>query len=460
MLNYLRPTIIVLLALAAVSLSGAISAQTLVGLVSWWPGDGNADDIVDGNPGTLHGGATFAPGKVGQAFSLDGVDDFVQVAHNPNLDPGIGPFSIAAWVKTMPSTGTIVSKYECGQSCPSRVANSLYTMFVTNGGRLQVRLRDSDARGGIQILTGATFIADGNFHHVVMLRDMAASELRIYLDGALDASAALVATGAIKDDDGEADPFLIGAAFIGGQTTKHNFFSGLIDEVQFYNRALSESEIQALSDTDGDGVPDVADNCPNDPNPDQTDTDDDGFGDGCDDDDDNDGTPDGDDACPFDRNEDTDSDGDGICDNADNCPSVSNADQADTDGDGMGDACDDSDGDGVVDADDQCPGTPQGESVNENGCSTAQLGVILTPKPTPTPTPAALSAVQLPTAGGLPPSDGGNSLTPLLYILLAGAAPAVAAALAVTRWRLSAISTRVIGTRDGQDGGWTWGSGT
>ena len=38
------------------------------GLVSWWPGDGNADDIADANPGTLVGSVTFAPGKVGQAF--------------------------------------------------------------------------------------------------------------------------------------------------------------------------------------------------------------------------------------------------------------------------------------------------------------------------------------------------------------------------------------------------------
>ena len=46
-------------------------------LVSWWPGDGDAADIQGGNNGTLQGGAAFAPGMVDQAFSLDGVDDFV-----------------------------------------------------------------------------------------------------------------------------------------------------------------------------------------------------------------------------------------------------------------------------------------------------------------------------------------------------------------------------------------------
>src|SRR5262249_14080018 len=56
------------------------------GLVSWWPGDGNANDIQDGNNGTLQGGATFAAGKVGQAFSFDGASGSVVVPDSPSLD--------------------------------------------------------------------------------------------------------------------------------------------------------------------------------------------------------------------------------------------------------------------------------------------------------------------------------------------------------------------------------------
>src|SRR3990170_6776643 len=52
-----------------------------------------------------------------------------------------------------------------------------------------------------------------------------------------------------------------------------------------------------------------------------------------------------------------DHDGDTIDDAVDNCPDVANEDQADTDGDGVGDACEpDSDGDGVIDDFDVCPG--------------------------------------------------------------------------------------------------------
>jgi hypothetical protein len=90
------------------------------------------------------------------------------------------------------------------------------------------------------------------------------------------------------------------------------------------------------SDSDGDGVPDSADNCPTRANPDQKNTDGDAAGDACDTDADNDGVLDKDAAFnPLPPPQ------------GDNCPLVANPGQADMDGDGIGDACDpDADGDG------------------------------------------------------------------------------------------------------------------
>lgn len=94
-------------------------------------------------------------------------------------------------------------------------------------------------------------------------------------------------------------------------------------------------------DSDQDGVSDIVDNCENDSNADQADFDSDGIGDACDPDNDNDGVDDVDDNCQFVYNSgQTDSDGDGVGDACDNAPNDSNPDQADADGDGVGDVAD------------------------------------------------------------------------------------------------------------------------
>jgi Thrombospondin type 3 repeat len=108
----------------------------------------------------------------------------------------------------------------------------------------------------------------------------------------------------------------------------------------------------ALSDIDLDGVLDINDNCPLVANEDQLDSDNDGYGDVCM----LDGyiTP----CCGPECN--LDSDGDNIPDRYDTCPAQFNtdADNIDTDRDGVGDVCDqltDSDEDGIPDAEDNCP---------------------------------------------------------------------------------------------------------
>ena len=135
--------------------------------------------------------------------------------------------------------------------------------------------------------------------------------------------------------------------------------SGLISQEGGTSSASLIAVVQQhCVDNDADGVCDETDNCPGIANPDQADSDHDGRGDACD-------------ACPLDPA--NDSDGDGVCGNVDNCPTTANADQADADHDGIGDACDlDGDNDGVDDPDDHCPGTTDGP-VDADGCSITQL---------------------------------------------------------------------------------------
>ncbi|MCI5163656.1 MAG: hypothetical protein D3917_16900 [Candidatus Electrothrix sp. AX5] len=147
-------------------------------------------------------------------------------------------------------------------------------------------------------------------------------------------------------------------------------------------------------DQDDDGVVDSKDNCPETPNADQEDMDDDGFGDACDSDIDGDGIVDDEDRCPWvasQNNDDLDGDGLGdICDDdidgdkianeEDNCPLGINENQADFDSDGKGDACDlDDDNDGIEDSDDNCAGTQSDVLIDGEGCSSTQRFMLICP---------------------------------------------------------------------------------
>jgi hypothetical protein len=124
-------------------------------------------------------------------------------------------------------------------------------------------------------------------------------------------------------------------------------------------------QCDVANDGDCDGIPNVIDNCPDVPNPDQLDDDFDGFGNACDED-------------TFGCNTAQDADCDGILNATDNCPVTSNTDQLDTDGDGVGDACDnclltpnpdqaDPDGDGVGTFCDNCPNNANTDQVDTDG---------------------------------------------------------------------------------------------
>lgn len=219
------------LTIEAASFSGLESVPPPAGLVGWWPGDGNANDIQGTNDGTLQGGATFAPGKVGQAFMLDGIDDSVDLGGWFNLQT----FTIEMWVKAGAS-----------QVQNADILDNNHTAFrswVVQYGNVGTQYHwcatqsSSTYCGVVLNLTPATW------QHLAITVD-ASHVNQVYLDGALVGS--VTDNGPIVYDGSQ---FLrIGRWGGGGRN-----WNGQIDELAIYNRSLTASEIEAISNAGSAG---------------------------------------------------------------------------------------------------------------------------------------------------------------------------------------------------------------
>lgn len=197
------------------------------GMVGWWPGDGNANDIVGGNNGTLTGGATFAPGMVGQAFSLNGPTSGVIIGNPPALQ--LQNFTIDAWIKR--ASATQITLDSSVGSCCGQIfgyGSNGYILGILNDGHLYLSKTD------INVVDSTITVTDTNFHHVAVTKT--GSTVVFYVDGVADIAPAY-------------DPgftFNTNAAIGVRSDTLPTSFFGLIDEVEVFNRALAPQEIQAV----------------------------------------------------------------------------------------------------------------------------------------------------------------------------------------------------------------------
>lgn len=224
----------------------AVCVTAPSGLVSWWTGDGQAGDIIGGNDGTLKNGATFAAGKVGLAFSLDGVDDHVLIGNPADLQ--LQDFTIDAWVKldtldfVTPFDPAIFEYGHLGYGFAIARASGFDSSGVGGAGTVvggrDLFLTRVDHSG----VSAGLAITDTNLHHVAVTKS--GGTVIFYLDG-------VAATVPKSYDPGFS--FATDAA-IGIRTDiGDNPFPGSIDEVEFYNRPLSASEIQAIFNAGSDG---------------------------------------------------------------------------------------------------------------------------------------------------------------------------------------------------------------
>jgi hypothetical protein len=225
------------LALFLIAGCGSVArAQTCVtppaGLISWYRGQNNANDSSgNGNHGTPQGGATFAAGKVGQAFSLDGSDDSVVAPATAAL---VSSFTVEAWINPSSLASNPVV-FERGGSTVDRIGLQLLTSG-TIGGYM-------DSNSGFNVSGGS--IPINGFTHIAYVLNDAANSASLYVNGVLVASASET-----RSPNGGLGPLTIGNSPLSGFV---DFFVGLVDELSIYNRALSASEISDIFNADTAG---------------------------------------------------------------------------------------------------------------------------------------------------------------------------------------------------------------
>lgn len=256
---------------------------TPAGLISWWPGDGDAADIHGLNSGS-HNGVSFVPGVVDQAFSFDGVDDYVEVADAANLQLA-ADLTIDFWVK--PAATQIlyanIFRKEAGVNSGfgiemNNIANSNQYYAWWKSPNLPVATFQCTSP-----TTELFSLTPNVWQHVAFVKD--GDTRLIYIDGVNIPGATCVGTDAAIQTNNA--PIRIGK-----WAGPFRAWEGELDEIDLFNRALTANEIEDIyildtagkckvGDGDDDGVLDNVDNCPTVLNADQADLNDNGIGDVC-----------------------------------------------------------------------------------------------------------------------------------------------------------------------------------
>lgn len=214
------------------------------GLVGHWTFDGNETQgtvVVDrsgnGNNGTRVGAPQNTEGRFGQALRFNGTSNFVSIPNTPSLRPTTA-ITVSAWIKTLPKNlyPFIVSK-----KYDTDFESYGLSDFTDVGTNIGFCIKWG-AMGNEYTCSGVASESLGFWNdswvHVVGTYDK--SFLRIYVNG-----------GEVGSGTPETRDIFYGTSpdniFIGSFDAAKGFFSGSIDDVRIYNRALPPEDIFTLS---------------------------------------------------------------------------------------------------------------------------------------------------------------------------------------------------------------------
>ena len=217
------------------------------GLVAHWSAEGNANDSAGQNHGKLRNGATFAPGKIGQAFKLDGKDDYIDFC-NPKALQITGSQTITMWIRPdrLDVRRHPIAKDYTGEGTIALEADGrLMYFFGPTGKRIPPYCYLSSAGRAQKVYYGGetnietrgtkAYVKPREWTHIAIVRDLGARKLRWYVNGRF----------AVECDSPYPAAKSAGLSLFIGKGFASNF-AGLIDEVGIWNRALTDEEVDEV----------------------------------------------------------------------------------------------------------------------------------------------------------------------------------------------------------------------
>lgn len=204
-------------------------------MIAWWPGDGHAHDVQGGHNGKLEN-ATYGTGMVGEAFSFNGSNAYVQVPNNKVWGLGTEDFTIDLWanfsaVRNSGSIGRLDNVFIGDDNGPNQQNK---WVFALSAGVLTFHINGPQL--GPQFLAQTPFSpTPGTWHLLAVTK--ASGTYTIWIDGVPSTATSQTFNTAIPRPTA---PLTIGEAEGLG------YFDGFLDETEIFTRALAASEIQAI----------------------------------------------------------------------------------------------------------------------------------------------------------------------------------------------------------------------
>jgi len=226
---------------------GVVCETCSDGLISFWKLDessGNAIDSHGTNDGTVNGATQGAAGRVGTAYSFDG-NDYVDVGTLGNYGTDLDEkfWTMAMWVKTT-TDGVRMCLFGNNEGTTFQIKFLINTdddIGTLRVGRFVMVRKDNDNNIRTLAYTSDSGITDGEWHHIVWM--LSKNSGQIFFDG-VELSLSTISFGLADDMRNPTNSVLAGA--INNNGSPALYFTGSLDELGLWDRALTQAEVDAL----------------------------------------------------------------------------------------------------------------------------------------------------------------------------------------------------------------------